>query len=254
MKAAFVFLGGIVLAAGLWFSGLLAPSASGMLITNVTANPTMDGDIAATLTIENQGPPDVLLSVNSTVAEASIEKASMGLPVQSGTSSLALDAAYIRLRPSDTALEDGTLVPLTLRFADAGDVSVKARYTAADMDASAHHMAMGHAMVNVDAQDGPVPRIQLSVSPDETGWRAQITTENFVFSEAQQDAPHVPGMGHGHIYLGGMKLGRLFGESYEIGQLPKGKHILRVTLNTNNHRAYMSNGQPLGAEAVIVVD
>jgi len=64
----------------------------------------------------------------------------------------------------------------------------------------------------------------------------------------------VPGIGHGHIYAGSVKLGRVFDNSYQIGALPKGEHTIRVSLNTNNHRAYAVDGQPLEATATIVVD
>jgi hypothetical protein len=65
---------------------------------------------------------------------------------------------------------------------------------------------------------------------------------------------HVPGMGHGHIYVGGMKLDRLFKSEYLIGQLPPGRHEVRVTLNTNDHRAYVVDDVPVSASTFIMVD
>jgi hypothetical protein len=61
-------------------------------------------------------------------------------------------------------------------------------------------------------------------------------------------------MGHGHIYVGGMKIGRLYQPEARIGTLPKGEHQVRLTLNTNDHRAYVVGDQPVTATATIVVD
>lgn len=254
MKAGFLLVGSLVIAASLWVSGVFTTPASTLLIMGATAKPTLEGHVAAVFDIENQGAPDELLSVSSTMATATIAQAGDSLPVRTGTSSLAMDAAYVRIDPSEIAFEDGTLVPLTLTFAQAGPVSIKARYVASDTDGSGLHMAMQHSPMSHNAPDELVPSMALSVVPKGAGWVAQITTENFAFSEALQNAPHRPGTGHGHIFLGGMKLGRLYGETYDIGRLPAGRHIFRVTLNTNDHRAYTVDGAPLSAQAVIVVD
>ena len=61
-------------------------------------------------------------------------------------------------------------------------------------------------------------------------------------------------MGHGHIYVSGMKIGRLYQPEARIGTLPKGEHQVRLTLNTNDHRAYVVGDQPVTATATIVVD
>ena len=60
-----------------------------------------------------------------------------------------------------------------------------------------------------------------------------IGVEDFTFSEEFIDLFHVPGIGHGHLYVGGMKLGRLYTPEAYIGALPKGQHEIGVTLDTN---------------------
>ena len=65
------------------------------------------------------------------------------------------------------------------------------------------------------------------------------------------DGDHVAGTGHGHIYLNGLKLGRLYSSSAEIGPLPSGVHVVRVTLNTNNHKAYVVDGKPVTATVTL---
>ena len=100
--------------------------------------------------------------------------------------------------------------------------------------------ASSASVISASSGDGePAPRLALSVAPDGDGWRVSIEAEDFTFSEEFVDLYHVPGMGHGHLYVGGMKMGRLYAPEAYIGALPKGQHEIRVTLNTNDHRAYV---------------
>ncbi len=239
------------LAATLWFGGVLQPAARDILISQATATPSLNGEVAVVLTIENQGEPDRILSVESVAGPAHFQDAQDGLPVRTGTSSLAQDAAFVRLTPTDAVIEDGALLPITLMFESAGPVSIKARFNPPEPgDAD----VMGHGSLNHVVASGPYPSISLTAEETNDGWLARITTENFTFSEAEQDGDHIPGHGHGHIYVSGMKLGRIFSDTFTIGALPAGEHILRVTLNTNNHLSYVVNDQPLMAETVITVD
>lgn len=254
MKAGILVVGLALFGAVLWTSGVLTPAARNLLITEISAMPLGNGGAAAVLTIENQGQPDTLMGVSSTMADAHFQSADLGLPIPVGKSSLALDAAHVMLMNPVTQLEDGTLIPLTLSFETAGEVSAKARFKVPEPGSMAAHMAMGHGGMMHTATNAPVPTLALSATQDGNGWTAQITTENFTFAEDLQDGDHVPGTGHGHIYVGDVKLGRVFSDSFAIGALPKGEHQLRVTLNTNDHRAYAVDGQPISAETIITVD
>ena len=254
MKAGILLAALVALGAALWFVSTFQPAASNILVTNATASPLTEGSVAAVLTIENSGEPDVLVSASSSEGEVAFVDAEAGLPVRTGRSSLALDAAHIVLSNSGAIWEPGTLLPMTLKFAEAGDVAVKVRFDQPTPGSMAAHMAMGHGSMKHNVEEAPFPAISLSAKRANNVWVAQMTVENLTLSEQQQDGDHVPGIGHGHIYLGGMKLGRFFDESFEIGELPKGSHNLRVTLNTNDHRSYTVDNQPVAAETVIVVD
>ena len=86
------------------------------------------------------------------------------------------------------------------------------------------------------------------------GWEVSVQTDEFTFSQEFAGLFHVPGMGHGHLYVGGVKLGRLYAPTAPVGNLPPGRHLVRVTLNTNDHRAYVVGDEPVTATATIVVD
>ena len=254
MKAIISLLVLMGLAAVLWYSGLLQPASRNILVSEAKAIPVMGGDVATTLTIENSGEPDRLVSVASTIGNARFEAADAGLPIQTGRSSLATDAAHVIVTPTGADLEDGALIPLTLTFMKAGDVAVKARFSPPAPGSMAAHMAMGHGSMTHSPKAPPFPSVQLTAARAANGWVARILVDNFRFSEELQDGAHVEGVGHGHLYLGGLKLGRVFDDTFEIGALPKGEHVLQVTLNTNDHRAYAVDDIPVAAQTVIVVD
>lgn len=243
----------VIIGATLWFGGFPTPPAGAIRIDDAMVHPGMAGQANAVLTIQNDGAPDELLSVASSQAQVALINADAGLPIQTGSSSLSMDAAHISVA-SDAPLEDGALLPITLTFAKAGDVNITAHYMTPEPGSMDAHMAMGHTMMLEPAAGEPIPTVSLTVTPSGPGWTAQIQTENFTFSEDLADGDHVPGTGHGHIYAGSVKLGRVFDTTYTIGALPKGEHTIRVTLNTNDHRTYAAVGQPVEATATIVVD
>lgn len=244
------------LAGAVWLVGL-GGAASRLLIENAVAQPMDDASLGAFLSIDNAGAPDRLLAVSSPVADAALYNPTNadGLPVPTGHSALALDAAHIRISQPETPFAHGSLVPLVLRFANAGDVAVKARMSDPAQAGPAGEVGLfGMGDICIVGDGEPAPEIHIDAQPDGDGWQVQIMAREFTFSKDLMGLYHVPGTGHGHIYVGGMKLGRLFAPSYHIGPLPAGSHEIRVTLNTNDHRAYVVGDTPVTASTIITVD
>ena len=253
-----MILGGLGLVAALiWFMVQPGQRNDHLLISEAVAAPLEEGGAAAFMTIENTGAPDRLIGVESPVAEAALYSPAHddGPPVPVGKSSLAADSAHIRLTSPDQPFADGTLVPLTLTFAEAGPVAAKVRLSDPTSTGAAEEVGLfGIGAICVVGDGEPAPGIALSVQPEGDGWRVRIDAEDFTFSEEFVDLYHVPGMGHGHLYVGGMKIGRLYEPEAYIGALPKGQHEIRVTLNTNDHRAYVVDDVPVTASARIEVN
>ena len=164
----------------------------------------------------------------------------------------ASDGAHAMVAGLPPDLADGAFLPLVLEFEGAGRVPVKALVSRnTDSGAMDHSMHAGLAV----GEGEPVPSIALEVKPDGDGYSVTIATQNFEFFQPEADmAPHVPGQGHGHLYLNGLKLQRMYETRARIGALPPGQHTVRVTLNTNDHKAYLVDAQPVGAEAEINAD
>lgn len=226
-----------------------------ILLTEATAAPTGPGTAAVFLRIENRGAPDRLVSVSSVSGAASLyaPESSDGVPSPTGPGAqLAADGAHIRIAGAD--LSHGQLIPLTLTFAEAGRVTAKARLIDPTVDKGASEVGLfGIGGICQVGEGEPAPAISLRTEPDGEGWRILIDTDEFTFSDERTGLFHVPGEGHGHLYVGGLKMGRLYSDEARIGALPPGKHIVRVTLNTNDHRAYVVEDEPVTATAVIEI-
>ena len=129
-------------------------------------------------------------------------------------------------------------------FEVAGAVTTRARVGKPDAHA-------GHAHV-LDL--GPVevaPKVTMDLRPDGDGWTVTLNSGAFNLTKEGVDGANVPGQGHAHLYLGGLKLQRMYGPVAHIGALPKGQHILQVILNSHDHQALYAGGKPVGAIALI---
>ncbi len=233
-----------------------------ILLSGATARPLegTPGAVAVFVTIENAGEPDRIVGASSPDAAAAVlvaPSADTGLPIPAGgRPSLAADGAYLKLTGITGDLGDGRLIPVTLKFAEAGAVTTRARLAdpqAQGNAASVGLFGLGDICVVGGDTGEPAPAISLNVQADGDGWTVQVVTEQFSFTEDLVDGPHIPGTGHGHLYLGGVKLQRLYDPVARIGALPPGTHEVQVTLNTNDHRAYVVGETPVTASATIEV-
>lgn len=229
-----------------------------LLVSNVTAAPLQGqpATIGVFLTIHNSGAADRLVSAKSIVAQRArlaFSVADAGLPVPAGSSPvLAEDGAYILMDGVGGDLTQGRMIPVTLFFEKAGEIRTQARLVTPRAAGNAQDFGVFGLGDICRVEDGePAPEVALSVTPDGDGWRVRVEAEDFTFSQDMTGGPHVPGMGHAHLYLGGLKLQRLYAPDVRIGALPQGQHEVRVTLNTNDHRAYVVGDDPVTATALI---
>ncbi len=94
--------------------------------------------------------------------------------------------------------------------------------------------------------------VTLTVEEDPLGGgNLFVETEGFTFAPQNSGADHVSGEGHAHVYVNGIKIGRLYGHAMQLGKLAAGSNEVRVTLNTNDHAAYTWNGQPVEATVAV---
>lgn len=230
-----------------------------ILLTNAKAAPLESGgnQLAVFVSIENSGPPDTLLFASAPDAQSTAFSETFGplaLP-SSSTPALAADGVFLRLHDVNGPLDDGRTLPISLTFAKAGTLTTRARIVASrDQGEAANYGLFGIGDICQVGEGEPAPHIELEASKIQTGWKIDILSEDFEFTPSLVDGPHVPGTGHGHLYVNGLKLGRLYSASTSIGHLPVGQHEIRVTLSTNDHRAYVVRDFPVTASIRIHSD
>ena len=112
--------------------------------------------------------------------------------------------------------------------------------------------AHGHAET-IEAPAGM--GVALNVHPDSvSGFNVQIVPTGFTFAPEKVNTTHVPGEGHAHLYVDGVKLRRVYGPWAHVEGLSSGMHEISVTLNANTHEEYAVDGQRITAAATVHVE
>ena len=106
-------------------------------------------------------------------------------------------------------------------------------------------------MLAVDADGAPEISMLMVTKDPKSGWNLHFETENFKFSPENVSTAHVAGEGHAHVYVDGVKVNRLYSGDYYLGELDEGEHVVRVTLNANNHSEYAVDGEVIEASMSI---
>ncbi|QMU59843.1 MAG: copper chaperone PCu(A)C [Boseongicola sp.] len=244
MMKTIIKLIGVVAVAGIVF--WLVPRDQGtVLALNGKATPVhgQPGLFMVAMTLENEGTATTLTSVTSPSAEAVsiMNPGHMGDPLvipADGSGVLAMDGAHIMLRTPSEDFSEGGFLPLTLSFDGKGDIST--RIIHAGMQGMQHSSGKG-------ISETPAPSVGLTLPNNIGGEGFDLTVDiqGLSLIETPDGTPHFTGQGHAHVYLNGLKLGRLYDETYAIGALPKGTYTLRVSLNANNHMPYMDGDTPI---------
>lgn len=231
-------------------SVFIGPDPVTLLDAYAVADPDVAGALRVYVTMENGDQPNRLIAATSPMAQARLVGLVSGdvvLPAGSRPS-LSGDGVYLELTELDGSLEAGRLIPITLTFEPSGPVSTRARLSSTD---DLHSITMAEAMIN--PPEGP-PELSITATPSGEDWQVSLTTDGFTFVPEMADPVHVPGEGHGHIYLNGLKLGRVYDHSVTFGALPAGQHLVEVSLNSNDHFAYEDANGPVRAAAMITVN
>jgi len=247
MKAGWIVAVGVAVALGAAYTLTGTPQGS-VSATNGRATPmgASGAMFMVTLDLQNDGAPVAIEDVTSpTGANVSFMNPNQtGAMIVPGNDSaqLAMDGAHIMLRVAPGEFPEGSFQSLSLSMSDGSEVIARILHPT-PTDAMS---GMDHGMSN-GIEVSPSPSISLARDPDvkANGFEVEIAVENFEFIVVDDMAPHVDGQGHAHIYLNGIKLGRLYEERFTVGGLPAGEYALTVALNSNDHRPYVSGGAPV---------
>lgn len=95
--------------------------------------------------------------------------------------------------------------------------------------------------------------VDFRLEADPLGGANLFVTEvaGFVFGPERAGGEHVDGQGHAHVYVNGVKVGRLYGAAFHLGAMAEGMNEVRVSLNANSHQPYIWDGMAVEATASI---
>ncbi|MCY3957597.1 MAG: hypothetical protein OXG65_04815 [Chloroflexi bacterium] len=94
--------------------------------------------------------------------------------------------------------------------------------------------------------------VAISLEPDPVGGaNLMVMPQGFRLAPERINAPNVAGDGHPHVYVNGVRLGRVYSPYLHLGKLAPGMNEVRVTLNTNMHQEYARDGETIEAVATI---
>ena len=116
-------------------------------------------------------------------------------------------------------------------------------------------MAMSHGEKLIAIDDWAAqPTLNASIFPDPVGgWNLNIKTTNFTFDAAAAGYDNVEGHGHAHVYVNGIKLGRIYGDWYHIATLPSGSNEVSVSLYANDHSGLSLGGSKITSTVMVPV-
>lgn len=120
--------------------------------------------------------------------------------------------------------------------------------------AGGQHAMQAETLIAVDDWAAP-PTLDTAVYPDPVGgWNLNVITTNFTFDAAAAGRDNAEGHGHAHVYVNGVKLGRVYGAWHHIGKLPLGRNEVSVSLYANDHSALASGGMKITSSSMVIVE
>ena len=131
------------------------------------------------------------------------------------------------------------------RAAPAGVAAIGTDGTASA--ATPHTHASKGAIALSSGQGAPVLHARLAPDPV-SGWNLHVATERFRFAPEAVGSAHVPGEGHGHVMVDGVKVARLYGPWMHLPALAPDA-VVEVSLHANDHRDLALDGVALRVRA-----
>ena len=116
------------------------------------------------------------------------------------------------------------------------------------------HEMSAETLIDVDGWATP-PTLDTAVYADPVGgWNLNVMTTNFTFDAAAAGLENVEGHGHAHVYVNGVKRGRVYGDWYHIDKLPLGRNDVSVSLYANDHSGLARDGIKITSSSTVIVE
>lgn len=94
---------------------------------------------------------------------------------------------------------------------------------------------------NVRILPGGTPLPTLSAHSEQRTdgtWLLRLETTNFTFSDVEHYVPGPIAIGHAHVFIDGQKAFTTYTPELDLGSLAAGSHVIRVSLQSPDHRSF----------------
>jgi hypothetical protein len=130
------------------------------------------------------------------------------------------------------------------------DVPERQVTQSAEQEMTMEGVTMMHTTRDVPAATAPA--ITMTVTKDASdGWNISLNVENFTFDPKMESDPEAPNTGHAHLYVGGIKMARLYSPYFHLADMTPGQHEIIVALSSNDHAYYTVHGNRIEARAMV---
>lgn len=120
---------------------------------------------------------------------------------------------------------------------------------------AAPYLALSDERKNIWPDDLPVPTLGLDLQPDPaSGHNLILTADGFEMTPEDTNGAVVAGTGHGHMFVNGQNIGRMYAKRHHLINLPKGEVTIHVYLGGNDHKVWVANGNPLFVEETFFIE
>ncbi|MEM1202597.1 MAG: DoxX family membrane protein [Acidobacteriota bacterium] len=113
-----------------------------------------------------------------------------------------------------------------------------------------------HSVGAIALDDSPSPPsfTSLEVVEEAPGhFDLHVGIDNWTFTPEKNGQASIANEGHGHVFVDGRKVGRLYGPWFHLGALEPGSHHVEVTLNGSDHSDFTLGGEVIRGEVTVEV-
>ncbi|MEX0720166.1 MAG: DoxX family membrane protein [Balneolaceae bacterium] len=88
----------------------------------------------------------------------------------------------------------------------------------------------------------------------DSSYNLHVELENWEFTPEKTGEETVANEGHIHIYINGIKAGRMYGNWFYLGELDPGEYFITLSLNGNDHTSFVADGEVIRADTTFVAE
>lgn len=120
---------------------------------------------------------------------------------------------------------------------------------------SSEGMEHGLKMLDISDQER-IPEFTIIevLKENNDSYNLHVEIDHWKFTPALVGSDTQLNEGHAHVYVNGIKVGRMYSNWFHLGDLRPGEHKIAVVLNGNDHTQFVVDGKVIGSETTFLVE